>query len=205
MKWWCVAVFLSPVFNFYPRIIIGASFTLKGAWVFKNYMVTLLMKLSMIWPLSTFATSLFPDPSLFSSITKIFLFLMYKCYFYVQVFAHTSSLPGISFTWSPSHPLIPKILLVFWISWVIYTHSCFLFVHTSLYVCLLTALPSSVLESNCSLRLQGPTTCSPSIHQSWVQSVTHLKWCSWDFPGGPVARTVCSQCRGPGFDPWLGN
>ena len=26
-----------------------------------------------------------------------------------------------------------------------------------------------------------------------------------DFPGGPVAKTFCSQCRGPGFDPWSGN
>ena len=25
-----------------------------------------------------------------------------------------------------------------------------------------------------------------------------------DFPGGPVAKTPCSQCRGPGFDPWSG-
>ena len=24
-------------------------------------------------------------------------------------------------------------------------------------------------------------------------------------PGGPVARTQCSQCRGPGFDPWSGS
>ena len=24
---------------------------------------------------------------------------------------------------------------------------------------------------------------------------------SWDFPGGPVAKTLCSQCRIPGFDP----
>ena len=23
----------------------------------------------------------------------------------------------------------------------------------------------------------------------------------WDFPGGPVVKTLCSQCRGPGFDP----
>ena len=27
----------------------------------------------------------------------------------------------------------------------------------------------------------------------------------WDFPGGPVAKTLRSQCRGPGFDPWSGN
>ena len=24
-------------------------------------------------------------------------------------------------------------------------------------------------------------------------------------PGGPVAKTPCSKCRGPGFDPWSGN
>ena len=24
------------------------------------------------------------------------------------------------------------------------------------------------------------------------------------FPGGPVVRTLCSQCRRPGFDTWLG-
>ena len=26
-----------------------------------------------------------------------------------------------------------------------------------------------------------------------------------DFPGGPVAKTPRSQCRGPAFDPWSGN
>ena len=26
-----------------------------------------------------------------------------------------------------------------------------------------------------------------------------------DFPGGLVAKTLCSQCRGPGSDPWSGN
>ena len=25
-----------------------------------------------------------------------------------------------------------------------------------------------------------------------------------DFPRGPVAKTLWSQCRGPGFDPWTG-
>ena len=28
---------------------------------------------------------------------------------------------------------------------------------------------------------------------------------NWDFPGGPVVKTQCSQCRGHGFDPWSGN
>ena len=26
-----------------------------------------------------------------------------------------------------------------------------------------------------------------------------------DFPGGAVDKTLCSQCRGPGFNPWSGN
>ena len=26
-----------------------------------------------------------------------------------------------------------------------------------------------------------------------------------DFPVGPVAKTLCSQCRSPGFNPWSGN
>ena len=29
-------------------------------------------------------------------------------------------------------------------------------------------------------------------------------FCFWDFPGGPVAKTPCSQCRGPSFHPWSG-
>ena len=29
--------------------------------------------------------------------------------------------------------------------------------------------------------------------------------CDKDFPGGPVAKTPCSQCRGPGFEPCSGN
>ena len=28
---------------------------------------------------------------------------------------------------------------------------------------------------------------------------------SWDFPGGPMAKTPCSQHREPGFSPWSGN
>ena len=26
-----------------------------------------------------------------------------------------------------------------------------------------------------------------------------------ELPGSPVVRTPCFHCRGPGFDPWLGN
>ena len=37
---------------------------------------------------------------------------------------------------------------------------------------------------------------------------TQRSWCSCrfgDFPGGPVAKALCSQWRGPRFDPWSGN
>ena len=27
----------------------------------------------------------------------------------------------------------------------------------------------------------------------------------WDFPGSPVVKILCFQCRGHGFDSWLGN
>ena len=32
-----------------------------------------------------------------------------------------------------------------------------------------------------------------------------LKYRSQDFPGSPVAKTPCLQCRGCNLDPWLGN
>ena len=32
----------------------------------------------------------------------------------------------------------------------------------------------------------------------------HKKCLDWDFPGGPVVKTLCFHCRGRGFDPWLG-
>ena len=31
-----------------------------------------------------------------------------------------------------------------------------------------------------------------------------LKNSKRDFPGGPLAKTPCSQCRGPRLDPWPG-
>ena len=35
---------------------------------------------------------------------------------------------------------------------------------------------------------------------------TFLKTLNYrDFPGGPMAKTLCSQCRGPGLNPWSGN
>ena len=43
-----------------------------------------------------------------------------------------------------------------------------------------------------------PVTCSPLSQEE-------LKGATWDFPGGPMAKTLLSECRGPGFQPWSGN
>ena len=31
------------------------------------------------------------------------------------------------------------------------------------------------------------------------------RWANWDFPGGPVVKTLCFLCREHRFDPWLRN
>ena len=36
-----------------------------------------------------------------------------------------------------------------------------------------------------------------------VLAFKHIQSC--DFCGGPVVKTLCSQCRGHGFDPWSGD
>ena len=39
-----------------------------------------------------------------------------------------------------------------------------------------------------------------------INLISYLKiYCIRDFPGGPVAKTLRSQCRGPGFDSWWKN
>ena len=41
------------------------------------------------------------------------------------------------------------------------------------------------------------------MRNSRISEKTENRW--EGFPGGPVAKTPSSQCRGPGFDPWSGN
>ena len=36
------------------------------------------------------------------------------------------------------------------------------------------------------------------------KNITEKNW-NGDFPGGPVSKTLRSQCRGPRFNPWLGD
>ena len=34
--------------------------------------------------------------------------------------------------------------------------------------------------------------------------ILHLNVIHWDFPGSPVVKTLCFQCRGYRFNPWFG-
>ena len=58
-------------------------------------------------------------------------------------------------------------------------------------------------------RPQGNQTgadTSASWLLSWSLSISRmLPPQNQDFPGGPVAKTLCSQCRGSRFNPWPGN
>ena len=49
----------------------------------------------------------------------------------------------------------------------------------------------------------GPSFLSPRPFLSPVIGMDHEV--TGDFPGGPVGRTQHFHCRGPRFDPWLGN
>ena len=55
---------------------------------------------------------------------------------------------------------------------------------------------------------RDPETYLGITYLPGTEATTHAnlrKKVTGDFPGGPGAKTPCSQCRGPGFDPWLGN
>ena len=43
-----------------------------------------------------------------------------------------------------------------------------------------------------------------SLSNKWFQLVQKATILG-DFPGGPVAKTLSSQGRGPGYDPWSEN
>lgn len=44
-----------------------------------------------------------------------------------------------------------------------------------------------------------------SLMTFFLGSCCHIKTYLWEFPDGPVVRTLCIHCRGSGFDPWQGN
>ena len=49
----------------------------------------------------------------------------------------------------------------------------------------------------------------PKFSPSWSLILENLIFWEkdepWEFAAGPVVRTPCFHCRGPGFNPWLGN
>ena len=47
--------------------------------------------------------------------------------------------------------------------------------------------------------------CKISFLKNFYTEKSHKELTCWDFPGGPGAKTPCSQCRAPGFDFWSGN
>ena len=53
----------------------------------------------------------------------------------------------------------------------------------------------------------GRPTPAPRGHEAPlpILQITSKMSIYGDFPGGPVAKTLHSQCRGPRFDPWSGN
>ena len=40
-----------------------------------------------------------------------------------------------------------------------------------------------------------------TIHWRLESKKRNKRYKAWDFPGGPVSKTLSSQCRGPRFDP----
>ena len=70
-----------------------------------------------------------------------------------------------------------------------------LYTHTYMHMCKLLQLCSTLCD---------PLDCSPtesSVHEDSPGQNTGVG----DFPGSPVAKTLCSKCRGSKFDPWSGN
>ena len=62
----------------------------------------------------------------------------------------------------------------------------------------LHAKTEKILHATTNLQIPSATTKRLGAAKKKKKLVQEL-------PGGPVAKTLCSQCREPGFDPWTGN
>ena len=70
----------------------------------------------------------------------------------------------------------------------------------------------TILENEADSRdpgLQGSRRRHLCLQKNDVKRIrVHIavsKMDNWDFPGGPLVRTLCPQCRRPGFNSWSGN
>ena len=43
--------------------------------------------------------------------------------------------------------------------------------------------------------------CMNKSRKPWESAVLKIQWPGLHFPGGPVVKTLSSQCKGPGFNP----
>ena len=66
------------------------------------------------------------------------------------------------------------------------------------------ALFYDYIQLGLGLAVNNGTLNNEDLHKANVLLLFHVKE-AWGLPGGPVAKTPCSQCQGPGFDPWSGN
>ena len=66
-----------------------------------------------------------------------------------------------------------------------------------------------VVQSHISLmrRTRNGQICGADFSEMYVtiNCIKYYKIIFREFAGGPVVRTPCFHCQGPGFDPWSGN
>ena len=77
-------------------------------------------------------------------------------------------------------------------------------IHFISFLCILFRWVNTIKYGYAFLFIHTPLLLKEDILYS-ASYLFHLKKCFGDFSGGPVAKTLCSQSRGPGFDPWSEN
>ena len=67
-------------------------------------------------------------------------------------------------------------------------------------------LPTVTQPENTGARIQTPVNWSPKLDYTMGKTISALfkRDGGGGFPGGPVVRTQCFHCQGPGFNPWSG-
>ena len=82
------------------------------------------------------------------------------------------------------------------------TARCLGFIHLDCFVVFLSPVIHILGGFNFCILL---TSSSPYVLLEVWHEVPNQYLLKRDFPGGPVAKTPSSQCRGPSLDPWSGN
>ena len=154
--------------------------------------------LCLVITLNLFTSNMFKHPTLWPQQT---IFVASLPPLFLPLFLTLSSIPTICVFQPPeiSNPLVdltpsfPPIFISFQPPTNL-TSFCQL-LPPAWPLCPLIALPGKVLDLSNICPLKSYTKVNEHFKRTWTQ----------DFPGGSVAKTLHSQCRGPGFNPWLGN